>query len=226
MSPKRRNIIIAVSVLFVLAVAGISYSIGHLQDITLSQEMIQGKVNEKLPMTQQAKLATIEIKNANIGFVEGQIQVELSGSVTEKLRGNSADFTTYTRGTLIYNDSNGNFYFKNPGVEIRELSVKGEEVKKYRKETVGAAISAAASVYLNHLPLYRLPSNFKGQAVRVVLKSIEINDGSITIHLSLWKLTKTIFAYLAAGLFCIAMLVLAIVNPEAFENLTKILPGS
>jgi hypothetical protein len=205
------------AVFVVLLVGGGFIASNKLKDITISEAEVQSKITEKLPLAKEKMMTRATISNITVKFREGSIETEFRGKV--ELFKKSADFVAFAKGNLRYDGSKGGFYFQNSNVEIRELELAGFEAGNKIKDRASVAISVAASTYLNNYPIYKLPDSFKGKAIKISLKSLEVNEGSITAHLSFWQLTATVFGFLIAAIFCVIAVIAIAYNPNAFEGI-------
>jgi hypothetical protein len=206
----------------IIAVAGACWSVFGVHEISMSQADIQTKIDEKMPASQKG----VTISNAKIDL-----------SATTKFN-TEYRMNTATRGTLRYDHSRGAFYFVPEELKVSDIQANGASVaekvggfidkwvdsKKIQDNKAELAAKAediaqglvqktAASV-LERVPVYKLKDDFKGYVVRAVLSDVEVKDGHVIAHLSLWQLTKTVLVFAFAFVVAIGFMVALIANPE------------
>ena len=216
----------------IIAVAGVCWSVFGVHEISMSQADIQTKIDEKMPASQKG----VTISNAKIDLSGDKLGLTFNAATTKfntEYRMNTA-----TRGTLRYDHSRGAFYFVPEELKVSDIQANGASVaekvggfidkwvdsKKIQDNKAELAAKAediaqglvqktAASV-LERVPVYKLKDDFKGYVVRAVLSDVEVKDGHVIAHLSLWQLTKTVLVFAFALVIAIGFMVALIANPE------------
>lgn len=205
---------LAAGVIIALSLAGIIFSSYALPSITLKQEMIQSKLDAKLPIEKEGALSKIVLEKASVDISGRQPLLYFKG-YSELLK-KRISVEAQTKGEIIYR--HGKFYFHPQGLEIKNLSFAGFEIPENKRELVSAGVIAATSFYLNNSPVYTLKGT-KGAIIKAAIKSIDFSDGAITVHLSIWQLTLTALIWLVALISGIVIATALVINPEAFGSL-------
>lgn len=221
----KRNVLWAVSVSFIiLSLVGIVYGIGKIENITLTEDRVQAMIDAKLPVSK---------KNITVNAVQVRLLpdvVQLSFDADGKKLRQPFHVSAQATGELMYNSLDGTFHFHPRDIKIDTLTFRGGKIsgkvggvidrfvdsKKLvdNKEFIGnkaeewihSLMTSTVAATLQKIPIYKLPNNVKGNAVRMLLTSVEIGEGTITAHLSFWQLTKMIALYFLIFLTAIGIL--------------------
>lgn len=216
----------------VLAVAGVCWTMFGVTEISMSQAEIQTKIDEKMPTTQKG----VTISGAKIDLSSDKLGLTFNAATTKfntEYRMNTA-----TRGTLRYDHARGAFFFVPEELKISDIQANGASVaqkvggfidkwvdsKKIQdnkselaakaEEIAQGLVQKSAAAVLDHVPVYKLKDDFKGYVVRAVLSDVEIKDGQVIAHLSLWQLTKTVLFFAVAFVAAIGFMIALAANPE------------
>lgn len=227
---KRRVVWIVVFVLTAVSVAGIIYGINAVQDITLNGAQVQERIDARLPLIGNGLI----VKKINVYITDDSLV--LVTDAEGKRLGQEFDISFRADGVPYYDSRKGEFYFRPQEIKITSLKIKDETVSKKvekfidkyvdspkinaKKDILAADIEKWAhgliektSVWaLEQMPIYTLPDTLKGNAVRIMLKSVEITNDNITFHLSFWRLTKMVIAYAVLFLLAVAVAGVLIMN--------------
>jgi len=215
-----------------LATAGVCWSVIGVHEISMSQTEIQAKIDEKMPASQKG----VTITDAKIDLSGDKLGLTFSAATT-KLN-TEYRMNTATRGTLRYDHSRGAFYFVPEELKISGIQANGASVaqkvggfidkwvdsKKIQdnkaelaaraEDIAQSLVQKSAAAVLDHVPVYKLKDDFKGYVVRAVLSDVEIKDGHVIAHLSLWQLTKTVLVFAIAFVAAIGFMIALVANPE------------
>ena len=229
---KRKLAWIVISLLGVVSLIGLVVGINSIQDITLTEQEVQSRVDGKLPLE----------KN---GMVLNGLQVNLENNLLNvvasfegKKWGQEFSATINTDGTPYYNNLDGTFHFRPNKITVSEIRVRGEAVStkvekfidKYVdspkinqnageiatkiEEWVNGSIENTTTFALQRIPIYTLPDTLKGNTARMLLKSVDIGNDNLTLHLSFWQFTKMVLMYVLIFIVALAMAVAILMNPE------------
>lgn len=223
----------AIIVVGLIALVGAGMSFFGVDSITMTQADLQQRIDAKMPHT-TAKGITVSKVNLDLGG--DKIALNISASATKFNTEYGIDAST--RGTLIYDGSRGAFFFKPDNVKVGKISANGasvgEKVNKLidkwvdspkinaNKDEIAAAaeawaqeaITSSAAYVLNKVPVYTLPDNFKGNVVRMLLKDVEVKNGTVIAHLSIWQFTGWVLLYGVLFLVALGVAVALVLNPE------------
>lgn len=229
---KRRLVWIFVAIFAIASIVGIIIAANAVHDITLTQTEVQKKIDDKLPATKDG----ITVKRVQVEFKENLLLLIIDGE-GEKL-GQKFSISVNARGTPYYDSSEGAFYFRPDDLQIMNLKLNGEDVSnkvekfidKYvdsekinqnKNEISGTIEKWVRGVMGNivtwtlmRIPIYTLPDTIKGNTVQMMLKSVEIHDGSVTLRLSFWQFTKMVAIYCFVLLLVITITICLAMYPE------------
>lgn len=226
----------------VLSFLGIAYGIGRIENIALTENQVQTMIDSRLPLSK----GDVTVKNIQIQFLPGVIQLSFEAE-GKKLKQNFS-VAAQSTGELFYNNLDGTFHFHPHDIKVEKITFRdgeiSEKVEKFidhwvdskkltqNKEIVSAKteewvhslIMSTVTWTLKKIPVYKLPDTIKGNAVRMTLKSVEIDEGKVTAHLSFWQLTKMIGIYCLVFITAIGMLGAFIMFPKL--GMTALILGS
>jgi len=222
----------ATVVALVVAVIGIGWSFFGVDQISMTQAQIQEKIDEKMPATQKG----VTVSNVKLDLADDKIGLTLNAATTKF--NTEYRMSTATRGTLRYDHSRGAFYFHPETLKITDIQANGSNVadkvggfidkwvdspkivdKKAElmakaEELTQSLVQKSAETVLERVPVYTLKKDWKGIVIRAVLTDVEVKDGNVVAHLSLWQLTKTVALFLVMFVAAIGMTVALMMNPE------------
>ncbi len=229
---KRKWAWTATIVTLVIAIAGIAWTFFGVHEISMSQASIQAKIDEKMPTTQKG----VTISGVKLDLADDKINLSLDAAATKFKT--EYRMHTSTRGTLRFDHSRGAFYFQPETLKITDLQANGanvadkvgsfidkwvdsKKINEHKAELAAKAeevaqslVQKSAETVLERVPVYTLKNDFKGYVVRAVLESVEVKDGNVIAHLSLWQLTKTVAAFGLALIAAIGFMIALATNPE------------
>ena len=215
-----------------IAASGTFYEVHKIHDITLTEKQVQERIDSKSPF----------IKNGiTIGEIHtsvGDRSVHLTAKIHGKKFGQT--FSAFLEGDVIsyYDHDRGAFYLQPQSLKINSLEINGDkvstkvenlierfiesekiqdnknEIGETIEDLVNHSISNSTVFTLKQVPIYILPDTLKGSAIKLFLKSIEIKDGKLILHLSVWQFTKTALLWIFIFLIGFAGVVFLIMNPE------------
>lgn len=204
---------------------------------TLTEEQIQTKVDAKMPVEKSG------ITIAAVGFDLSQDDVTvLATGAIEKL-GEAYTFEIRAVGVPSYRFTTGEFYFTPRDVEIISLeqtsdSAIGGAIKGFAdkyltddnkigvklktlvtdaagkiEEWIQKGVEAGAEYALERVPVYTLPDDTKGFLARAVLDDVAVKDGTLSIKLSLMRLTIWVLLLIVGAVASLGFLVALARNP-------------
>lgn len=222
---KRRIVRIALVCLILVSLFGIWWNFFGVHEIAMPEAELQQKIDAKLPHTTKNGItvssARLDLSDNKTGIVVAASMTNTSGPVA-MLKG---DFrvTAQTRGELRYDPGQGAFYFHPEDVSVHKVqhnnttifeknvagkigniigNLTGANVNAWA-QSLNSTMKAAAESVLDHTPVYTLPDNLKGNVVRAVLTKVEVRDGAVIAHISIWQFTGAVIGY--AVLFVVAL---------------------
>ncbi|MDO8558595.1 MAG: hypothetical protein Q7S09_05465 [bacterium] len=229
---KRKIAWIFVMVFAVTAALGIVLGLDGTHDITLREAQVQEKINANLPLIKN----DLAVRRVDIDLQDGTVGISLDAE--GKKWGQEFTISAHVEGRPVFDSMDGSFHFQPHAVKVTEIRVKGEtvsaKVEKFidryvdsakidkNKEVIGEEIEkwAHASMEhttifaLEHLPIYTLPNTLKGNIFRMLLKSVEVHQESLSLHLSFWQLTKMVMLHAVIFTLSVGVAIGLLLNPE------------
>lgn len=229
---KRKFAWAAIFVALIIGIAGVCWNIFGFSEVKMSQAELQQRIDAKMPHTTKNG---VTVSDVHLDLTGDVIALSLGAKAT-KLK-TEFDIKAQTRGILTYNNLDGTFHFRPEELKLTDVKTNGESVanrldrfvdkwvdsKKildHKDELVHAAaglvnttIQAAAEKTLEHVAVYKLPDNLKGNVARMFLQSVEVKDGNVIAHLSFWQFTKMVMFYGFVLIAAIGMTIALMMNP-------------
>lgn len=217
-----------------LALAGVWWTLFEEHKLVFTQQELQQRIDEKLPLTTKNG---VTIKSAQLNLEGDKIGLTVEASAT-KLKSEYA-ISAATEGELRYDPHRGSFYFKPDALtvldaKVNETSVADkvdkaidrwvtsprlqkhtETLKAEAQALVQELVQKAAVMAFERVPVYTFPDSFKGNAARMMLTDVSVQDGSIVAVLSFWQLTLWVLLYGLVLLAAIGLAVGIVMCPEA-----------
>ena len=178
---------IAISIIIIALIFGI-YISGILRrgvTITIHESEIVTKVNEKFPLERtHLFILTVLYADPVVEFLDESNKVRLGLTATPQLKVNDKTYSgsATVRGGFRYVPEIGEVYLTDFVVENLNIG----ETKGVNLEMVSTALSAALeNVYSKH-PVYTLKDDtIKKSTAKMFVRSIDIKDKNVIIHLGL-----------------------------------------
>jgi hypothetical protein len=230
----RRHVLWLIGVVFLVGSAvGLYLGIQKFQHFTLTGGEIQQRIDKKLPHTTKNN---VTVNSMHIELLKEGISLRFNAE-GKRLR-QEFNVTAHAMGKLNYDAHKGAFHFYPQNIEVEELAIRGgdvsDKVEKFidkwvmsdkivaRKDVISSKveewvyslIEGTARTALKNMAVYTLPDNLKGNVVRMMLTSVETQEGVLTAHLSFWQFTKMIIFYLVVLVAAIGFLAALLMNPE------------
>ena len=176
--------IFSISALLLLVAAIESCSSGQYV-ITLSEQQIQGKLNEAFPIEKDYLLVfKVVLQHPKVHLQEGSDRIDFWVMATTNVSISERQFEGKGQisGEVRYNPQKGELYLDNSLIE--QLHIEG------LPEKYALALKLAASLglrqFLNRRPIYTLkPETFKQTVAKLVVKKIVVDNGMLKITLGL-----------------------------------------
>lgn len=223
----------AIIVVALLSIGATLWSFFGTDEFSMSEASIQQKIDAKMPHVTKSG---VTVSNVKLDLSNDKINLSLDANAT-KLK-QVFDVSGATTGTLRYSVTEGAFYFHPEALELNSFKVNGgnvsekvgafidkwvdsPKINQHKDELAAAAqreamqlVQAGAEKALEHIPVYRLPDNFKGHIVRMSLTSVEVKNGHVVAHVSFWQLTQMMALYALAFVIAIGFTIALVMNPE------------
>lgn len=237
---KRGIARIVLGTLAAVTLFGFYWTFFGVHEIRMPQADLQQKIDAKLPHTTKNG---ITVSAARLDLADNKVGINVHASMTNSagpvalLKG-EYKVDGGTRGDLRYDSARGSFYFHPDKVDINRVQLNGKTVfDKQVASKVGSVVgkwtganvnglgqklqdgmqSAAESV-LDHTPVYTLPDTMKGWVARSSLTKVEVRDGAVIAHISLWQLTYSALGYALGFLLTVILLALLLLCPVWLES--------
>ena len=181
---KRKAIVVAT---VLLVATGVTYAVmrGRVFTITLTQDQIQQRLDEKFPFQKYIPpIFELTLTDPHVILPDGsnRITVTMTALLNVKIAGQNSRLggtATVTTG-LRYEPSDYSFYLHDPVLD--KLDVLGIPVKHVK--LVNRAAAALAKQRLEQLRIYTLrPDQIKQATARVILRDLKVQDGCLVIRL-------------------------------------------
>lgn len=222
------------TILLLVGAVGVYWNFFAEQSITISQSDLQSRIDAKMPFT--AKHG-VTVSKATV-ILGNDITLDFVAS-TQKF-GKEYSLNGVGKGVLTYDNSRGAFFFKPEKLELKDFKANGTgvnigdkvgglldkwvdsaKITANKQEIVEAAevagqklVQRSAETVLAVTPVYTIPDTLKGQTIRMFLHSVEVKDGNLVAHLSLWQFTVSVLLFGLALLAAIGMVGALLVCPE------------
>ncbi|MFA7340582.1 MAG: hypothetical protein WC028_27610 [Candidatus Obscuribacterales bacterium] len=235
---KRMLVWTLATILLLVGAVGIYWNFFAEQSITISQRDLQSRIDAKMPF--EAKHG-VTISKATV-ILDNDITLEFVASA--KRYGKEYSLNGVGKGVLTYDNSRGAFFFKPEKLELKNFQEDGSginigdkigdkvgglidkwvdspKINANKQEIIDAAaavgqslVQRSAETVLAVTPVYKIPDTLKGQTIRMFLQSVEVKDGNLVAHLSLWQFTVSVMLFGLALLAAIGMVCALLVCPE------------
>jgi hypothetical protein len=238
----RRGILLALRIIAALFAIGFFLAIGYVVfvgtvTITLSQEDVQARINEKLPKTFAKDKITVDTADVELAQDQLSVDVHITG---EELR-QKFEITASVQGTPRYDTSREAFYLTASDVLVEDFSTGATDKVKntldrltsklkrtnaaiHRAEAkvegwVKTKAARATELVLDVIPVYVLKNDLKGIVAKASLDSVKVTPGKLSITFSLWRLTWWAVVWFIAFIAAIATFVALLRRPDVFLSL-------
>jgi hypothetical protein len=178
---KKRNGIIALLALALVAIGSFYYFKGKEYHVIVSQAQIDAALKEKFPIS-KTHLVIIQLTYSNPRLKllpdSNRIEVGLDANVNIKMVGEAKPLSGSVLVTsgLTYNNETKQFFLSEP--EIKQIAIQGVPQQYVDKVTDFA--SRLAREYLQEFPVYTLKAtDTKKTAAKLLLKKIEIKNSEV-----------------------------------------------
>ncbi len=222
------------TILLLVGAVGVYWNFFAEQSITISQSELQNRIDAKMPF---AAKHGVTVSKATV-VLGNDITLDFVAS-TQKF-GKEYSLNGAGKGVLTYDNSRGAFFFKPEKLELKDFKADGAgisigdkvgglldkwvdspKITANKQEIVEAAevagqrlVQRSAEAVLAITPVYKIPDTLKGQTIRMFLHSVEVKDGNLVAHLSLWQFTVSVLLFGLALLAAIGMVCALLVCPE------------
>ena len=183
----KKNIIISITVLIILAVSVYIYFSGREFTVKITEAQLKEKLGEKLPLTKKYLfIFEVTLKNPRVSLTDGSKKIDvgldfilnIKNNNKPKPYGGSIDVSCGVR----YEDEKGQFFLTDP--VVKNLEVQGIPEKYIDK--VNKVLSLALTRYYETHPVYTLKTtDIKQAAAKIILKDIYINNKELIIKLGI-----------------------------------------
>ncbi|MFA6210696.1 MAG: hypothetical protein WC714_14795 [Candidatus Obscuribacterales bacterium] len=235
---KRKLVWALSAILLLVGAVGVYWNFFAEQSITISQSDLQSRIDAKMPF---AAKHGVTVSKATV-ILGNDITLDFVAST--KKYGKEYSLNGVGKGVLTYDNGRGAFYFKPEKLELKDFKADGAginigdkigdkigglldkwvdspKINANKEEIVTAAeaigqqlVQRSAETVLAVTPVYKIPDTLKGQTIRMFLQSVEVKDGNLVAHLSLWQFTVSVLIFGLALLAAIGMVGALLVCPE------------
>lgn len=218
-------------ILPLIVVAAAVFVLNAMEEIELSEQDIQSAIDKALPYTTdggtvveraQVQISeSIEVTLVVTGETLGKpyrTMVIADGLIEYRSkRGefyfvpDQIDIETFTWGEQTIRERTGAWLGSvaesTLGGQLLDLASKGgvsvEGMGSAAEHAVKGVVSTAAAHALGAVPVYTLSSDLTGNATRLMLSSVEVTNGQVIAHLSVWGFTGSMILMMILGAFLI-----------------------
>lgn len=231
---KRKLVWTLTAILLLVGAVGVYWNFFAEQSITISQSELQSRIDAKMPFAAKHDV-TVSKATVTLGN-----DITLDFVASTKKFGKEYSLNGVGKGVLTYDNGRGAFYFKPEKLELKDFKANGAalsigdkvgglldkwvdspKVTANKQEIIEAAEAAgqklvqrSAEAVLAVTPVYKIPDTLKGQTIRMFLQSVEVKDGNLIAHLSLWQFTASVLLFGLALLAAIGMAGALLLCPE------------
>jgi hypothetical protein len=223
----------AICIALLVSVIGAGWAFFGTHEITMTQAELQQKIDTKMPYTTQNG---VTVSNVKLDLSGDKIGLSVDASATKL--GTEFLIGAQTSGNLRYDNASGAFYFSPDTLKMTRMEANGTKVSEKvgafidkwvdskkildnkaelttaAEEIVHTMVQKSAETVLTRVPVYTLPNDLKGTVVRAFLKDVEVKNGTIIAHLSLWQFTLNVIAFLFVLVIAIGLTIVLLANPE------------
>ncbi len=230
---KRTLAWLAIVFTLLVAVAGFGWTFFGVHEVSMAQADLQSRIDQKMPVTQKG----VTISGVKLDLSNDKINLDLDAATTKFKT--EYKMHCHTIGTMRYDSQRGAFYFHPEAVKFNDVRANGtnvaekvgglidkwvdnkkvrenkDEIMQFAEDTTQKLVQSSAETVLERVPVYTIKDdNVKGWVIKSSLKSVEVKDGKVIAHISLWSLTTAVIGYIVLFLIAILFLVLLLMNPE------------
>lgn len=224
-----------VSVIFfaVIALGGAYWTFFGTHQIALTQAELQSKIDAKMPFTTKGG---VTISNVELDLSDDKLGLVVKASAT-KFKTEYA-IGARTKGDLRYDGLRGAFYFHPDTLKVTQIEANGKsvsdklgglidkwvdskkildnkkELMAWAEEFAQSQLQNSAEYALTRVPVYTLPDDLKGTVVKAFLTDLEVKNGTVIAHLSLWQFTKWVVVNIVMFVAAIGFMIALLANPE------------
>ena len=170
------------SVMFVVVslVSQLAFAFNFTQVIT--EQEIQERVSASMPIEKTRFFVTVKVSDPVIDLIKDTDEIGILANIDASAPGGiGGRGKVMIKGTLDYNSSKGEFYFKNP--KIVRLDI--ENVPAEFMPNIQGLAQTALSNALSRYPVYKFKDNdVKHSLAKSVLKSLKVDNEQLVITLS------------------------------------------
>jgi len=152
--------------------------------IEITEDEIQGKVAAIMPIEKTKFFVTVKLSDPKVELLKAgnriAIYLNVETSIPRVVKGAGRGTVS---GTLIYDEAEAVFYFKEPVLEALEIDRLPPKYTDKVKSIAQAVVVKALAKY----PIYKLKDeNIKHKLAKSTLKSVEVKDEKLLVELSLF----------------------------------------
>ncbi len=237
---KKRTVAwIAIAFILLVAVVGFGWTFFGIHEVSMPQADLQARIDQKMPVTQKG----VTFSGVKLDLSNNKINLDLDATTTKfkteyKMHCYTMGTMRYdtSRGSFYFhpeqvkfNDvrANGKNVAEKVGglidkwvdkqkiIDSQMIKDNKAEIMQFAEDKTQSLVQSSAESVLERVPVYTIKDdNIKGWVIKSALKSVEVKDGKVIAHISLWQLTTVVIGYVVLFLLGIAFLVLLCMNPE------------
>jgi hypothetical protein len=203
---RRKIAWIVVALVGLLSAAGLLWSMFGTDRLTFTAAELQSRLNQQLPRT----VRDVTIERVDVALADNQLALRIATQARVLQQPVSA--TVSARGVPRYEAHETAIHFDADAIKIEQLAIAGRTVvgeeggrlANAARSTLQGAAESGIKAYLATRPVYRFKDDFKGLVLKAALVDVAIEQNTLAVTFSLWKLTMT------AAMFALILILLAL----------------
>ncbi|MBI3187510.1 MAG: DUF1439 domain-containing protein [Gammaproteobacteria bacterium] len=157
------------------------FAMAYSYTMEIPEQAIQNKISAMMPMERKLLVFSIIISDPKVTLIKDTNKIGVFTNIAVLSRDNSRHTgrVSFT-GTLVYNASQGAFFYHNPVIEKLEIDKLPEQYAADVKLITQLAVTNALASY----PVYRLQTDdLRQKYIKSVLESVVVDDGKLLVTL-------------------------------------------
>lgn len=176
---------ILISLLLVIAIVagGFVYFLRQGLDVVISEQELQSKVAQAFPINKKYLLALeLRLTDPSLVLEEGSNRVKFGLNAGASLLGKEQlNGKGLVSTSVRYDNLSGQFFLNDINIEDFNITGLSDE---YKGQVLGLIASGLNRYYKDH-SIYQLGGSLQHRAAKLVLKSVEVKNKSVIIHMGL-----------------------------------------
>ena len=153
------------------------------KQLVFEREQLQKKVAAKFPLKKKESLASVTFSNPSVLLAAGAERLGIGMDVKiSMLGGKKITGSVEVDGDLQYDPKRGEFAV----VDARVKQLDLDQVAAKKASKLEAVVDEVAKRYLSNIPVFTLDQgDFKQSLAKLLLKSVEVEDGRVVVVVGL-----------------------------------------